>query len=372
MRLQRSRCASTRVSTLQICRAEENRPGSANMVRQGREMADTTRQVHAPDDNALTHVVGGEERSALDEPLAPREAFLRAYPAIVLAARGLKTPAVIVVAVSPGGHVVDAPRALFDRDSLILGRHTQCGLRLPGSAVSLRHLAALVRFEEGRPVLRLWDLATGLRFVTEDGEESAALIATGPVYVAVAGYAVWFVPMSAALAKSLPDHAFDAFDALPPRVFLDRRSPSPERPSSPWPPRGVAGDDTCSFVTTVAPALLLGDDDAPEVAWGVLRLERGPLRQERGVSAERLERGILVGRYERCGLLLSDDRGEVSRVHVLLVRIGAEVWALHTASTNGLFRGDAAVEAEVLRDDDALTLGGDVTLRWRRAEHPDA
>lgn len=335
-------------------------------------MADTTRQTHAPDDNALTHIVGAPELSALDEPLAPREAFLKAYPAVVLAARTLRAPAVIATAVSPGGQVVEAPRVIFDRRSLILGRHTQCGLRLPGGAVSLRHLAALVRFEDGRPVLRLWDLGTGLHFVTEDGEESAALIATGPVYVAVGGYALWFVPVPMAVTSRLPERAGEVLDALPPRVFLDRRSPSPERPSAPWPPRGVAGEDTCTFVTTVAPALLLGDDDAPEVAWGTLRLERGPLRQERGVSAERLERGILVGRYERCGMLLNDDRSEVSRVHVLLVRIGAEVWALHTASTNGLFRGDAAVEAEVLHDEDALTLGGEVTLRWRRAEHPDA
>jgi hypothetical protein len=303
-------------------------------------------------------------------PLGPREAFLIAYERLTLLAHVVRRPAMIVAVVGSEGGLLDA-RRIEDRRSLIIGRHTQCALRLPDSAISLRHVAALVRFEEGEPQIRLWDLHTGLHFTTEDGEQNAAVIAAGPVYVAIGSYALWFVPAAGIPRVGWPARAEDAWKALPPRVFIDRRSPSPERKSEPWPMASRDEEHTTS-ITCVAPPLLLQDDDEPEVAWGVLRLERGEHRQERGVSAERLEQGILVGRYERCGLVMSSENNEVSRVHLLLVRIGTEVWAIHTASTNGLLRGKAAIEAEVLADVDSLSLGNDVTLRWRRAEHPEA
>jgi pSer/pThr/pTyr-binding forkhead associated (FHA) protein len=69
---------------------------------------------------------------------------------------------------------------------------------------------------------------------------------------------------------------------------------------------------------------------------------------------------------------MSPDNDKVSRVHLLLVRIGTEVWAIHTASTNGLFRGDVPVEAEVLGDSDVLRIAGDIVLRWKHTEHPEA
>jgi hypothetical protein len=336
------------------------------------EMSETTRQLQAPNDNPRTRVVSAEELACAGEPLGPREAFLLAYERLAHLASVARGPAMLVAAVGGQEPTLNA-RVIADRSCLIIGRHTQCGLRLTDGAVSLRHIAALVRFEDNRPMLRLWDLNTGLHFLSEDQQAHAAMIAAGPIYLAIGGYALWFVPASGIGAGGWPARAADAWDALPARVFIDERSPFRERRSEPWPPaRQAEFDGEHTTITSVAPPLLLGDDDTPEVAWGVLRLERGPLRQERAVSAERLEQGILVGRYERCGLLMSADNSEISRVHLLLVRIGTEVWAIHTASTNGLFRGEVAIDAEVLGDADALTLGTDVTLRWKRAEHPEA
>jgi hypothetical protein len=348
------------------------------------EMPDTTARRHTPDDNPQTRVASAEERASIEPPLSPREAFLIGYEQLALLGSAARGPAMIVVAVSGQGSLIDA-RILQDRRSLVIGRHTQCALQLPDTTVSLRHIAALLRAEEGKPVLRLWDLYTGLRFTTEDGQENAAVIASGPVYVSIGSNALWFVPASGIGSAGFPARAEDAWKALPPRVFIDRRSAAterssgrksvPDRSSDPFPPPhedGPGSEEDRTVITCVAPPLLLGDDDEPEVAWGELRLERGAQRQLRGVSAERLEQGVLVGRYDRCGILMSSDNSGISRVHLLLVRIGTEVWAIHTASTNGLFRGETPIEAEVLRDTDALILDVDVTLRWKRAEHPEA
>jgi hypothetical protein len=348
------------------------------------EMSDTTARRDAPDDNPETRVASAEERASSDPPLGPREAFLVAYERLSLLGSAALRPAMIVVAVSGQGRVLDG-RILSDRRSLVIGRHTQCALQLPDTTVSLRHIAALVRAEEGKPVLRLWDLNTGLHFTTEDGHQNAAVIASGPVYAAIGSFAIWFMPASGIGAVGWPARAQDAWSALPPRVFIDRRSASPvlqnarqsrsDRSSDPFPPPSTDGpgrEEEHTAITCVAPPLLLREDDEPEVAWGELRLERGVQRQQRGVSAERLEQGILVGRYERCGLLMSAENSGISRVHLLLVRIGTEVWAIHTASTNGLCRGEIPIEAEVLGDVDALMLANEVTLRWKRAEHPEA
>jgi hypothetical protein len=118
------------------------------------------------------------------------------------------------------------------------------------------------------------------------------------------------------------------------------------------------------------PPLLLFESAEPEVSWGTLRLTDPARWERRSFSAEALEQGVLVGRYLRCGMVGFDDR--VSRVHLLLARIGAEVWAIDTASTHGVLRGGETLHAGVLADADALSLAGATTLEWRRQAHPMA
>jgi hypothetical protein len=295
--------------------------------------------------------------------LGPRASFLLAHERLALLAGAASEPSVVVAAVDANGQVVASFRVL-DRQALIVGRHTRCGIRLPALTVSLRHLAALVRFEGARAVIHLRDLATEHPFVTEDGERSAGVIADGPLYAAIDEYALWWVP-SEALAGSLSGRAEKAWNDLAPRRFLERRPPvaAPKQPA-----RLVEQ----SYVTHVAPPLLLGDGDGPEIAWGMLRFEAGTRKEKRWVSAERLEQGILLGRYGRCSVLLDTPEATVSRVHALLIRLGTEVWVLDAASTNGIRRGEAAVSAEVLRDTDRLALGREVTLDWERSQHAEA
>ena len=318
--------------------------------------------------NECTRMIGagdpGDRRR--EAPLGPREAFLLAHDRLALLAQIASGPAFVVAAIASNGSLLGS-LVLPDRRSLILGRHTQCGLRIDDATVALRQVAALMRCEGTRPVLHLRDLGTALPFVTEDGLPSAGVIADGPLYIAMGSVAVWFLPCPGSIFSSRPEAAWSS---LPPRTFLDRRAP--ERGVRPASLRAPPLSAEESFVTRVAPPLLLGEDDDPEVAWGTLKLDSGARRVKRAVSAERLEQGILLGRYGRCSLLIDAPENTVSRVHILLLRVGMEVWIIDTASMNGVRRGDDAVEAEVLRDNDTLTLGREVTLEWARIQHAEA
>jgi hypothetical protein len=329
--------------------------------------------------NARTCVIGALGAFDLPPPraLGPRESFFVAYDRLALLAGVSPAPGFVVAAVDPRARVI-ASLCLADRDALVLGRHTQCGIRLDADTVSLRHVVALVRFEEGRPLLRLWDLRTGVPFITEDQRPNGAVSADGPLYVSIGGYALWFVPTASAWSGG-PEAAWRA---LPPRSFIDRREhdarpladppriqPYAAMPANDANPRGLREPHT--MVTSLLPPLLMGEGPEPEVGWGELRLVSSARRERRTVSAERLEQGLLIGRYERCGVMVSEDH-RISRVHLLLVRIGGEVWAIDTASTNGVRRDQIRFSAGVLRDADQLALGADVELAWRRTPHPDA
>ncbi len=339
--------------------------------------------------NERTRVVAepspGEPRGPRREaPLGPREAFLVAHEKLSLLAQVARGPAFAVVAVDADASVAGA-LLIHDRRALILGRHEQCGLRIEDSAVALRQVAVLVRFEGARPAIHVRDLGTARPFVTEDGAPNAGVMADGPLYIAVGSVAVWFLPCP---GSSLAARADEAFRALAPRSFIDRRAPGEgvrRAPSPSLPPLDDEDDGHPASVTNLPPALdentrvtslaaplLLGEGDDPEIAWGTLKLSRGADRVKRDVSAERLEQGILLGRYDRCSLVIQTPENTISRVHALLLRLGREVWILDTASMNGVKRGDDEVQADVLRDSDMLSLGEEITLEWARIQHAEA
>ncbi|MFT3769399.1 MAG: FHA domain-containing protein [Minicystis sp.] len=311
--------------------------------------------------NGRTHVAPAQRRGPLD----PRASFLVAHERLSLLASASSGPRVVVAAVDARARVVES-LTIEDRGALVIGRHSQCGLRLHAESISLRHLAVLVRFEDERPVVRIWDLRTGVPFVTEDQQANEAVMADGPLYLALDGYAIWIVPAGV----RLPRDPEAAWLALPGRSFLERRAPGP-RPAAELPRVPPPMHDSTTLVTRLGPPLLIGEGDEPEIGWGEIRLACGGRKEKRIVSAERLEQGVLIGRYERCGLVFPTTE-PISRVHLLLVRIGAEVWAIDTASTNGVRRGDAPFSADALQDSDTLTLADVVTLDWRRTVHPDA
>ncbi|HEX2570961.1 MAG TPA: FHA domain-containing protein [Polyangia bacterium] len=320
------------------------------------------------------------ETESPPEPPSPERAFLLAYPRMAKVAQaGEATPAVVVAATRQD-EIIGCCRVEAGQ-ALIIGRHTQCGLRLDARSVSLRHLAVLVTTEPGReqPTVRLWDLNTQQPFRTEDGVANAAVMADGPIYFSLDEYGIWLVP-ARGIAVPSPDAAPDALPSagwpmsaaevwslMPERQFLQRQTPAEPatNPAAPANLHPATRNMSQTTITALGPALSLGaEDDA--VPWGEIRLAVGARKERRRVSAERLAQGILIGRYDRCALPLDGEAHELSRVHMLMVRIGDAVWAIDTASTNGVWRGEDPLVADRLGDNETLDLGTVATLTWKR------
>ena len=298
-------------------------------------------------------------------PLAPHEAFLAVHERLGALA-GASEHAVAMVAVDGRGQVV-AETGLEDGRALVVGRHSQCLFRLAAADVSLRQLAAHVRVEEGAPVTRLWDLRSGHSFATEDGTAASAVVAEGPLFVTVGEYALLFVPAARFGGGPWPEGGEAAWQALPPRQFIERRGATTVGPRLAL----VKLEKGVSRITRLDAPSILGVDQPEGPAWAeiIVRDPSGAVRHH--VSTEQISRGVLLGRSSRCQIGHDVD-GLISRVHLLLVRIGPEVWAIDTASTNGTKRTGVAIEAAVLRDEDALELPGKTTVYFRRLAHAGA
>ncbi|HVG62543.1 MAG TPA: FHA domain-containing protein [Hyalangium sp.] len=327
--------------------------------------------------NEGTRVVSLSSLDPNAKPLDAHAAFIAAYDRLSGLASIAPRPAVLVAAVDSRASVVEAV-IVEAGHSLIIGRHSECGLRLMADTVALRQLVAHAEAQpsEAAPIIRLWDLNTGQPFLTEDGQPNAAVIAEGTLYVAVGVYALLFVPTQGPAAAPWSTHPEEAWKALPQREFIDRRTPDATRlgPSQRRRSDGQRYETDISRVleardrtsiSRVEPLLSLGEDVAPKNAWGVLVLATDMMAAKHHLSWEHLDRGVLLGRYDRCGIRLADSDG-ISRVHLLLILSGEEVLAIDTASSNGTWRGPKKIETDTLRDPDLLRLGETVRMQWRR------
>lgn len=312
-------------------------------------------------------------------PLDAHAAFIAAYDRLSGLAGIVQRPAVLVAAVDVHARVCEAV-VVEAGHSLIIGRHTHCGLHLQEHTIALRHLAlhASAETPEAAPTIRLWDLNTGQPFRTEDGQPNTAVIAEGPLYAVVGGYALLMVPTRGPAAAPWPTQAEEAWRSLPPREFIDRRSPEAarRRRTADRRPDGrdyvtdisrvrAEYDDHRTSVSRMSSLMFLGEEAALGDAWCELRVEWGQWAAKHLLSLDHLDRGVLLGRYERCGVNLSQVPG-ISRVHLLLVRSGEDVLAIDTASTNGTWRGGKALKTAALRDPDRLQLSDTLRVSWRR------
>jgi|GEM_PF-3365071 len=339
-------------------------------------MSEDTGIHELPGRNDGTRVVGISSL-ARSRPLDAHEAFIAAYDRLSGLAGIVRLPSVLVAAVDAHARVIEAV-VVEAGLSLIIGRHTECGLQLTDKTLALRQLVVHASAETpgAAPIIRLWDLNTGQPFHTEDGQPNAAVIAEGPLYAAVGEYALLMIPTQGPSATPWPAHAEEAWRALPSREFIDRRSPAAARLRRSQNQRPDGRDYATnigqvrerydrSSISRVGPLLTLGDDVAPEDAWGELRVTWGKRVSNHPLSLDYLDQGVLLGRYDRCGIHLEGADG-ISRVHLLLVRSGEDVLAIDTASTNGTWRGSTRIHTEALRDPDELLLPGDIRIHWRR------
>jgi len=325
----------------------------------------------------------------------PRDVFLRHYRQIRDLVTGWGAPGVAVfTADNRGAAAAGCFSAHPDRvNSSIVGRHKRADFFVDRDpSVSLRHLALLTLPLGADRVVRyrVLDLRTPIPFRDESGRELEALEADGPVFLTCAGYHVMLFPTSEG-GVLWPARGEDAWDALQDRVFMehepsgdgdddgdgdDEASP-PSRASEAGRGNGdghvsapTASDDELSdreasftgrrrgtSITSLPGPLFTEQTETSRgsriVAHLVLPQGEEATAAELPLTRASLDRGVLLGRYDRCdnadvGALTAE---RVSRVHALLIRVDGRIWVIDTASTNGLFhRGERRRQVELPAD----------------------
>ncbi len=82
------------------------------------------------------------------------------------------------------------------------------------------------------------------------------------------------------------------------------------------------------------------------------------------VDRTMLERGVLIGRHDRCDIVIPE--ASVSRVHAVLLDVDDTLFLIDTGSSNGVWhRSGARVRCAPVEDGDAFLIGA-ATVRWRR------
>ena len=294
--------------------------------------------------------------------------------AAVLGGKTLETHLHIPLAApdQPAGAARASQLRSDDVHFVTVGRHSACDLVLElDDAVSLRHLVIGMRHSGNGLRVRLCDLATGVGLRTEDGFACEALAAEGAAFVSVGDYQLFLLPTGGLAPLPWAGAAASAWAAIPERVYFDWRTTS--RAGRPPAVRLVPARPGRSITTQIVdpPTALRQKKPAPGTRGprvGALVLTTSGLTERYEVHATDLERGLLIGRYERCAFGAEDDC--LSRVHLLLLRDGDRIWAVDTASSNGTTAAGAAIRQVLLGPRAELDLASAVTLRWT-AEVPD-
>ncbi len=330
-------------------------------------------------DNTRTRVAD-EERSAT--PASFRALFVRNYDRIARKVTSFAQPGLAVVAVDMFSSRMVGSLCIAAKvgaaNSAIIGRHSMADLYLDGDAsLSLRHLAVIVSplSDQAREVrFRLIDLRTRAAFRDEHGRCYGSLVAEGAIFVRCGSYALFFLITG---EGDWPAGAEDGWACIPERVYLEEDEAEPDR----WlrkrraktapPVAKPAAHPSITHVQTArgpirARADLLTDG---EEALGLVRISSDAGMQSVVIGARAAQRGVLLGRYERCDVdgsqVLVDEN--ISRVHLLIILVEGRLHALDTASTNGTWLADREREIRIaaLDVDAELTLGDHLaSLRW--------
>jgi len=297
------------------------------------------------------------------------EVFARIFPGLAQLHAGFPRDGLLAVAVWEGREIDDylhVPLA-GDPEFALVGRHQRCDLALGRDpALSLRHAVIAARVVAGELRIRFLDLQSGSGLLTEDGRRCEALAADGAMFVRLGGYHLFLLPTGSLSQMAWAATAEDTWKTIPERIYRDNRL-APREPAG----RGSSGT-RARRLPSIATEVL----EPP----GPLRPFRPPagargapvadVELEAASGAERfllheaeLDRGILLGRYDRCQLGVAGEK--MSRIHLLVIRDGAEVWAVDTASTNGTALAGRLVRSVRLQEGTKLVLGLAVSLRWQ-------
>ncbi len=344
-------------------------------------------------------MVGAASARPRTLPLGALELLARVWRDVRAVICGLGAPGVAVVAVDTTRVRVAGSMCIAAKpghvNAGIVGRHGSCDLFLDGDgALSLRHLVVVVdpmsSWDEpgaGGPGswevrYRLIDLRTATGFRDEGGRQLEAATVEGPAFVYVGRYALFCFPTGD--TDAWPEDAPSAIQAMPERLYTDERDAEPDRwrrgrhardawaegsnVVDPAEPRSSPGRSTIvTSVTGPSRARVDNLGDSEDLI-GTLEVQSRLGHDAVRVGAGGAARGILLGRYSRCDTAgaTSLSLEKISRVHLLVVRIGDDLWAIDTASTNGIAFGGAEVRVHRLQPGEALSLAdGAGTVLWR-------
>jgi len=232
---------------------------------------------------------------------------------------------------------------------LIIGRHERCDVVLSrDSDVSLRHLLVrATRGHHGQIYLRAIDLRSRCGLLSEDGKRCEAIASKGPLFLQVASYVLLLLPTGPAV-KPWTNDADETWRGFAPRDQEILPPPQPLKSRSAPAPNAVR----LATITIQSSSPQAGDLTSTHAVW-----------------SDQLERGILVGRDDRCshgGL----EEGNLSRVHLVLLSVDDEVWAIDTASTNGsrIYNGPPFRQL-LMTGESQLVLADALALRWQPVMH---
>ncbi|GMR24694.1 MAG: hypothetical protein BMS9Abin37_3278 [Acidobacteriota bacterium] len=227
-------------------------------------------------------------------------------------------------------------------NTAIVGRHEKADIFLGDDpALSLRHLAVIVSPSSPRKPLsfRVVDLRTPSGFTDQHGTHLRSCEADGPFFIRCGRYSLLFAPGSRD-GSGWPDEPEDVWASLRHRDAAALSLPHP---------------------ATLEDGLL-SDDEEP-LGELVIASEEGVGTMPVGRRAARS--GILLGRSDRCDgdALLSNPH--ISRVHVLIVEIAGSLYAIDTASKNGVWGHGAEERAQLLESGATFSLCGLARVEWR-------
>ena len=302
----------------------------------------------ATDDEPLSRQLWHADLSA--DPFA---AVFRKHFAALRAAHQAQPAEGVLIAAVDGNGVFDGHSHLRLPASgiahLIVGRHERCDVVLSRDQdVSLRHvLIRATRGGHGQLNLRAIDLRSRCGLLSEDGQRCEAIASRGPLFLKVASYVVFLFPTGPS-AKAWSHDADGTWRSFAPRSQEILPPPQPLKSRSAPAPGAVK----LATITIQSSSPQAGDLTSSHAVW-----------------SDQLERGILLGRDDRCshgGV----DEGNLSRVHLVLLSVDDEVWAIDTASTNGtrVLQG-APFRQLLLSGETHLVLADALSLRWAPALH---
>jgi hypothetical protein len=297
--------------------------------------------------------------------------FRRIFPRLSELYTSFSTDGLLAVAVWNGERIADYLHVRLEDEPefAVVGRHDLCDLSLAHDpTVSLRHALIGARASGGELRVRLLDLQSGSGFVTEDGRRAAALTADGAIFARMGGYHLFLLPTGALAALPWGRTAEETWATIPERVYRDCRVPARPPALVREPVPQLSGGRRHTIITQIVepPGMLRPFRPAPGARGAaVARIELGTKGGfERFVVHEaELDRGLLVGRYDRCQIGSRDHA--LSRVHLLVIRDGDDFWTVDTASSNGTTWNGETVRRAPLRDGSVLVLARGIALRWR-------